>query len=113
MDEFKGWDRATHYDWMSETIYRELAGLGPIIVTTTEVETKGTLTKVVEAGRNLSVDAGDGKEIRLRVTSDTNIEGVADRTQLKTGMKIEALYEVPQDFNPALGFDVIELGVKP
>jgi cyclase len=113
MDEFKGWDRATHYDWMAETIYRELAGLGPIIVKTTEVETKGTLTKVIEAGRNLSVDAGDGKEIRLRVTSDTNIEGVADRTQLKPGMKIEALYEVPQDFNSALGFDVIELGVKP
>jgi glyoxylase-like metal-dependent hydrolase (beta-lactamase superfamily II) len=112
MDEFKGWDRATHYDWIAETIYRELAGLGPIVVRTIEHEARGTLAKVVEAGRNLTLMTEDGKEIRLRVTSDTNIEGVADRTQLRPGMIVDATYEEPQDFNSALGFDVMELDVK-
>ncbi len=112
MNEFKDWDRASHFDWMAETIWRELSGLGPIVVKITEREVKGKLTKVVEAGRNLTIEA-DGKEIRLRVSSDTNIEGVPDRTHLKPGMKIEAIYQEPQDFNAALGFDLIELDVTP
>lgn len=113
MNEFKDWDRATHFDWMAETIYRELQGLGPIIVKSIERETTGVIGKVFEAGRNLTINAADGKEIRLRITSDTNIEGTPDRTHLKPGMKIAALFVEPQDFNPALGFDVIELNVQP
>jgi hypothetical protein len=46
------------------------------------------------------------------VTSETDLEGIADRTQIKTGMKVQALFKVPDDFNSALGFDVIELFVK-
>ena len=55
----------------------------------------------------------DGKEVRLRISSDTNIEGVSDRSVIKAGMKVEAVYKEPKDFNPALGFDVIELTVQP
>jgi glyoxylase-like metal-dependent hydrolase (beta-lactamase superfamily II) len=113
MNEFKDWDRPTHFDWMAETIYREFKGLGPIIVTTQEREARGTLSGVVEAGRNLTLATQDGAQIRLRVTSETNIEGVADRSMIKTGMKAEAVYKEPKDFNPALGFDVIELMIQP
>jgi hypothetical protein len=70
------------------------------------------VTKVAEAGRNLTLDA-QGREIRLRVSSDTNIEGVADRTQLREGMKITATYIEPENFNAALGFDLVELDVQP
>jgi len=112
MNEFKDWDRDTHFDWLAETIYREFAGLGPIIVTTKDEKASGELTRVVEAGRNLTIRTADGKDVRLRVTSDTDIEGVPDRTQLKLGMKAEVLFKVPNDFNSALGFDVIELTVK-
>ena len=112
MNDFKDWDRATHFDWLAETIYRELSGLGPILVTTREVTAAGEITGAAEAGRNLTLKTPEGKEIRLRVTSDTDIEGAADRTQLKVGMKIAALFLVPDDFNSALGYDVIELNVK-
>jgi hypothetical protein len=47
------------------------------------------------------------------VTSDTNIEGASDRTRLALGMKARVLYKEPEDFNPALGYDVIELEVAP
>ena len=112
MNDFKDWDRATHFDWLAETIYRELSGLEPILVTTREVTAAGEITAAAEAGRNLTLKTPEGKEIRLRVTSDTDIEGAADRTQLKVGMKIAALFLVPDDFNSALGYDVIELNVK-
>ena len=111
MNEFKDWDRASHFDWMAETIHRELSGQGPILVTVKELNSTGELTGVIEAGRNLNLKTTDGKDVRLRVTSDTNIEGAADRTQLRTGMKVQALYKEPEDFNPALGYDVIELTV--
>ncbi len=113
MNEFKDWDRATHFDWMAETIHRELSGQGPIIVTIKELQASGELTRVIEAGRNLSLKTSNGQEIRLRVTSDTNIEGAADRTRLALGMKARVLYKEPEDFNPALGYDVIELEVDP
>ena len=90
MNEFEGWDRTSHYDWMGETIWRELQGLGPIIVKRIERETSGTITSVREEGRYFTVDAGGGKEVRLRIGSDSNIEGVADRTHLKVGQKISA-----------------------
>ncbi len=111
MNEFKDWDRASHFDWMTETIHRELSGQGPIIVTVKELNSTGELAGVMEAGRNLTLKTSEGKDVRLRITSDTNIEGAADRTQLRTGMKVQALYKEPEDFNPALGYDVIELTV--
>ena len=82
-------------------------------MTIKELSAEGELTRVVEAGRNLTVKTAKGEEIRLRITSDTNIEGAADRTQLALGMKARVLYKEPEDFNPALGYDVIELEVVP
>ena len=112
MDEFKGWDRSSHYDWMAETIWRELQGMGPIVVKIVERETKGVIKAVTEEGRYFTIDAG-GKDVRLRIGSDSNIEGVADLTHLKVGQKIAASYEEPQGFNPALGYDIIEVTVEP
>jgi glyoxylase-like metal-dependent hydrolase (beta-lactamase superfamily II) len=112
MNDYKGWDRASHFDWMAETIWRELSGLGPIVTKSAERDVSGVVTKVAEAGRNLTL-AAQGREIRLRVSSDTNIEGVADRTQLREGMKVTATYIEPENFNAALGFDLVELGVQP
>ena len=50
-----------------------------------------------------------GGELRLRISSDTDIEGIADRTQFKIGQIVTAHYQVPENFNPALGYDVIPL----
>ncbi len=73
----------------------------------------GTILQVGQEGRRLTVRTDAGQEVRLRITSDTDIEGAADRSQLKAGMKAAALYVVPQGANAALGFDVYELTVTP
>ena len=66
-----------------------------------------------EEGRRLLVKPESGADVRLRITSDSDIEGVAtDRSQLKTGMKVSAQYLVPQGANAALGFDVMEMVVE-
>ena len=54
-----------------------------------------------------------GKELRLRITSQTDIEGVADRTKLKEGQKVTELYEEPQGAAALLGYDVLQLIVEP
>jgi len=113
MNEYKDWDRASHFDWMAETIHRELQGLGPIKIKIVDQEAKGVIIRVTEEGRYFSIDQGDGKELRLRVASDTNIEGVADRTALRVGQKVSASYQVPEGFNPALGYDIVEVTVTP
>ena len=42
----------------------------------------------------------------------TDIDGAAtDRSQLKVGMKVNATYQVPQGFNAALGYDIMEMVV--
>ena len=73
----------------------------------------GTITQVGQEGRRLTVRTDAGQDVRLRITSDTDIAGAADRSQLKAGMKARALYVVPQGANAALGFDVYELNVTP
>jgi cyclase len=113
MNEYKGWDRDSHMPWLAETLYRELGGEGPQIVPIAERRVKATIAKVAEEGRQLTVTADGGQEVRLRITSDTNIEGAADRSQLKVGMKLSALYQVPQGANAALGYDVEELVIEP
>ena len=113
MNEYKDWDRASHFDWMAETIHRELQGLGPIKIKILDQDARGVITRVAEEGRYFSIDQGDGKELRLRVASDTNIEGVADRTALRVGQKVSASYQVPEGFNPALGYDIVEVTVTP
>ncbi len=113
MNEFRDWDRTSHFDWMAETIFRELQGLGPIRIKIVDRDAKGVITKVTEEGRYFSIDSGDGKELRLRIGSDSNIEGIADRTKLRVGQKVVASYQVPEGFNPALGYDIIEVTVEP
>jgi cyclase len=113
MSEYKGWDRDSHYPWMAETIYRELQSLPPQIVPITEHSIKGTITKIAEEGRFLTANADAGEEIRLRTAGDTVFEGVADRSQLKVGMKFAAQYMVPEGANAALGYDVMEFVVQP
>ncbi len=113
MDEFDGWDREEHFPWMAETLYRELQGQGPQIVPFAEQRIEGTIVQVEEEGRRLVVKPETGGDVRLRITSASDIEGVADRSQLSEGMEVSALYVVPQGANAALGFDVWELTVEP
>lgn len=113
MDEFDGWDRKEHFPWMAETLYRTLQRQGPQVVPFTEQRTEGTILQVEEEGRRLVVKPETGGEVRLRITSASDIEGVADRSQLSEGMSVSALYMVPQGANAALGFDVWELAVEP
>ena len=99
MEEFEGWDREEHFPGMAEGLYRELRGQGPQIVPFAEQRIEGTLLQVEGEGRRLVVKPETGGEVRLRVTSDTDIDGVADRSQLSEGMDVSALYVVPQGAN--------------
>jgi cyclase len=113
MSEYQGWDRDSHFPWMAETIYRELEGEGPQIVAMAEHTVRATISKLAEEGRFLTVKAESGEEVRLRISTETNFEGIADRSGLRPGMKVTALYQVPQGANAALGYDVEELDVEP
>ena len=112
MSEYKGWDRENHFEWLAETLHRELQGEGPQIVPVVDHRVQGAIMEIAEEGRRLTVKQESGQDVRLRVTSDTDIDGAAtDRSQLKVGMKVNAAYQVPQGFNSALGFDVMEMSV--
>ena len=112
MNEYRGWDRENHFEWLAETVHRELRGEGPQIVAISDREVKGTIVRAEDEGRRLLVKPDSGAEVRLRVTADTDIDGAAtDRSQLSAGMKVEARYQVPKGFNPALGYDVMEMAV--
>ncbi len=114
MKEYKGWDRENHFEWLAETVHRELGGEGPQIVPISDKEVKGTIAQVEEEGRRLLVKPESGGDVRLRVTADTDIDGAAtDRSQLKVGMKLTAKYQVPEGFNSPLGYDVTEMVVAP
>jgi cyclase len=113
MSEYQGWDRDSHFPWTAETIYRELKGEDPLIVPMVEHTVKATISKLAEEGRFLTVTAASGEEVRLRISTETNFEGMADRSGLRLGMKVSALYQVPQGANAALGYDVEELDVEP
>ncbi len=113
MNKYQGWDRGSHFEWMAETIYRELLGQGPLIIPTVVRDASGTITRIAEEGRFFAIDTGGGNEVRLRVGTDTNIEGIADRTQFRVGQKLTASYEVKEGFNPALGYDIVEAVVQP
>jgi cyclase len=113
MHEYKGWDRDEHLSWTAETIYRELNGEGPQKSQVAEKEVRGTIAKATDEGRRLTLTLDGGKEMRLRITSETDIEGIRDRTELKEGQKVTALYEEPQGASSPLGFDVLELTVQP
>jgi cyclase len=114
MSEYQGWDRENHFEWLAETVYRELRGEGPQQVRIVERETEGTIERAEDEGRRLVVRPGSGPVLRLRITADTDIDGAAtDRSQLRAGMRVKASYQVPEGFNPALGYDVMEMTVSP
>jgi cyclase len=113
MNEYKGWDRENHFEWLAETLHRELQGQAPQIPQIVEQKVSGTITRLEEEGRRLIVKADGGADVRLRIASDTDIDGAAtDRSELKLGMKLTATYQVPQGFNAALGYDVVEMIVS-
>jgi cyclase len=113
MNEYKGWDRENHFEWLAETLYRELQSMGPLVPTIVEQKVTGIIARLEEEGRRLLVKPTSGSDVRLRIASDTDIDGAAtDRSQLKVGMKVSATYQVPQGFNAALGYDVIEMIVE-
>ena len=112
MKAFGAWDRTEHLPWIAATIHRELQGLGPQIITVAERRLSGVVSSAVQDGRFVTVTTGDGTPVRLRVTGDTVFGGVADRTELKPGMKVSAVYEVPEGTASALGYDTLELTVS-
>ena len=113
MHEYKGWDRENHFEWLAETLHRELQGQGPQTVAVVEKQVKATIQAIAEEGRYLTVRPQGGAELRLRITGDTDMDGAAtDRSQLKVGMTFTAAYLVPQGFNAALGYDVMEMVVE-
>lgn len=111
MKAFSEWDRAEHLPWIAATIHRELQGLGPQVIRTTERRTSGVVASAVQDGRRVTVTAGDGTQVALRVTGDTVFEGIADRTEVRPGMKLSAVYEVPEGITATLGYDTLELTV--
>lgn len=113
MAEFKDWDRTEHLGWTADTIYRELQGQGPITVRNTEVRLTGVVTKALQDGRFVTLKSDDGKETQLRVSADTDVQGIADRTLVKPGMKFSALYQITEGVSPALGYDALEMRVTP
>jgi hypothetical protein len=48
-----------------------------------------------------------------QITGDTNLHRIADRTEVRPGMKVSALYEVPEGIVPALGYDALEVTRTP
>jgi hypothetical protein len=113
MKEYAGWDRTEHLSWTADTIYRELMGEGPLAVQTAEKRVNGVVAKALQDGRFVTVKGDDGSEVQLRVTADTDVAGIADRTLVKPGMKLSALYQIPEGVSPALGYDALEVTVTP
>jgi hypothetical protein len=112
MNEYKTWDRGLHLESMAAQIYRELKSEGPEIIPVTERTARVTITNITDAGLFLTVTTEDQKELRLRAPVWVNFEGVADRTQLKPGMKLLVQYLEPESGKSPLGFDITELVVQ-
>lgn len=111
MHEFKDWDRTEHLSWTADTIYREMRGEGPLVIRVERKQVSGTVARAQDDGRFLTVKPDGGGDVRLRIGADTDVEGVSDRSLLKPGMHISALYQIPKDVNPALGYDALQLAV--
>jgi cyclase len=112
MDEYKTWDRGLHLESMAAQIYRELKSEGPEIIPFTERTARVTISGITDAGLFLKVTTEEHKELRLRAPVWVNFEGVADRAQLKVGMKLLVQYLEPKTGKSPLGFDITELVVQ-
>jgi hypothetical protein len=52
-------------------------------------EVKGTISKVGDEGREITVKTKDGKEVNVKISgSRTTIEGVKSRSELKEGQSV-------------------------
>jgi hypothetical protein len=57
-------------------------------------ELKGTISKVGEEGREITVKAKDGKEVTVKISgSRTSIDGVKGRAELKAGQNVTVEHE--------------------
>jgi hypothetical protein len=57
-------------------------------------EVKGTISKVGDEGREITVKAKDGKDVKVKISgSRTKIEGVKDRSDLKEGQNVTVEHE--------------------
>jgi cyclase len=112
MNEYKSWDRGLHLESMAAQIYRELKSEGPEVIPVTERTARVTISKITDAGLFLTTMTEDQKELRLRAPVWVNFEGVADRTQLKVGMKLQVQYLEPESGKSPFGFDITELVVQ-
>jgi cyclase len=112
MHEYKDWDRTEHLSWTADTIYRELQGEGPLTIRTERKQVSGTVATAMDDGRFVTVKADGGADVRLRIGADTDVDGISDRSLLKPGMHVSAVYEIPQDVNPALGYDALQMSVS-
>jgi hypothetical protein len=112
MNAFAEWDRTEHLPWMAATIHRELQGLPPQVIKTAERRVSGVVSSALQDGRRVTVTAGNGTPVVLRVTGDTVFEGIGDRTEIRSGMKVSAAYEVPEGLVPTLGYDTLEFTVS-
>ena len=108
MNEYKDWDRTQHLPVTAGAIYRELRGEGPEITPAVEKTVKGTITKIQKEGRYLTVATDAGQPLALRISNASDIEGIADRSYFKPGMKFTALYEEQKQWN-----EVLEMTVTP
>ena len=108
MNEFKEWDRAIHLPVVAAAIYRELQGEGPEITPVTEKQVRARITKLAEQARFVTVETDSGQELLLRVSNVTDVEGIADPSQLRIGMRLNVLYEEQKPWN-----DALEVSVEP
>ena len=108
MNEYPDWDRTSHLPVMAAALYRELQGQGPEILEAPEMRLEGRVTEVTGEGRYITVALDNGQAVSLRVGGLVDINGISDRTQFKTGMRVRALYEQQKEWNAAL-----EIRVEP
>jgi hypothetical protein len=79
-----------------KTFVRLLTGVLMLVSTAVVLaaEVKGTISKVADGGKEISVKGKDGKEVAMSVSgSRTKLEGVADRSGLKVGQKVTAEHD--------------------
>jgi hypothetical protein len=57
-------------------------------------EVMGTISKVGEEGREITVKGKDGKEVNVKISgSRTTIEGVKSRSELKEGQNVSVEHD--------------------
>src|SRR5580698_2439524 len=105
MHEYKDWDRGQHLSATAATIYRELKGEGPEVAPCVERTAVGEDRQGRRGGRFLTVTTEGGRPLLLRAVGDVDFEGIKDRSELKSGMRLKVTYLEPTKGEAPLGFD--------